>query len=219
MNKVHEDRSDISQLILHWGYYRDHALWDELRETFHSDGEIRVTWYVGKFDGFVDASQEMTERGAKSFHVMGPSIIDLQGDRAIAITPVSILGRARLALGVEVDMTSEAQFFDFVERRSGRWRILRRICIYQKDRMDSVGPSLRFWLMSRLMPTDRFDPAYRYLGMALSKAGYPVQPGQVVDNTQTSRDLYAQGQRWLQSANESIQKMCVEGDHETVGKM
>ncbi len=198
---MNEDRSDISQLILRWGYYRDHGMWNELLETFHSDGEIQVTWYVGKFDGFVEASKEMAKRGVSSIHVMKPSIIDIERDRAIAITPVSIMGRATAALGVELDMTSGAQFFDFLERRSGEWRISRRICIYQKDRMDSVGPSLKFWLMSFIMPTDKFDPAYKHLGMVLSKAGYAIQPGQVVDNTEASRRLYEHGQRWLRQGS------------------
>jgi hypothetical protein len=197
MQSMYEDRSDISQLILRWGYYRDHAMWDELLATFHADGEIQVTWYAGKFAGFVEASKAMAKRGVKSMHVMKPSIIDIEGDRAIAITPVSILGRATATLGVEVDMTSDAQFFDFLERRSGEWRISRRICIYQKDRMDSVQPSLKFWLLSWFMPTQKFDPAYKHLGMVLSKAGYTIRPDQVVDNTDASRRLYEEGQRWL----------------------
>jgi len=197
-----QERSDISQLILRWGYYRDHGMWDELRETFHPDGEIQVTWYVGKFTGFVDASIDMARRGVSSTHVMKPSLIDVAGDRAIAITPVSILGRATAGPGVELDMTSEAQFFDFVERRAGVWRISRRICIYQKDRIDSVRPSLKFYLMSLLMPTRKFDPAYKHLGMVLAKAGYQIQPGQVVDNTDASRALYREARAWLRAGDD-----------------
>lgn len=201
MNNRAEDRSDIAQLLLRWGYYRDHNLWEELAQTFHADGEIQVTWYRGTFSGFVQASKDMARRGQRSTHVMQPSIIELQGDRAIAITPVSILGRAAVRKGVELDMTSYAQFFDFLERRAGEWRILRRVCIYQKDRIDSVLPSLKFWLMSWFMPTAKFDPAYRNLAMVLSRAGYTIEPGQVVDNTEGSRALYEEGQRWLHEAN------------------
>ena len=196
-NSVQEDRADISQLILHWGYFRDHGMWPELAETFHPEGSIQVTWYTGPFTGFVEASRDMAARGAKSVHVMNPSIIDVNGDRAISITPVKIMARAKIALGVEVDLVSEAQFFDFVERRDGEWRILRRVCIYQKDRMDSVLPSLRYWLLGLLMPTGQYDPAYKHLALALSKQGYEIKPGQVVDQSESSAKLYAEGQAWL----------------------
>jgi hypothetical protein len=197
VNGVQQDCSRISQVILRWGYFRDHGMWEALLDTFHPDGEIQVTWYKGRFDGFVAASREMARRGVNSRHVMKPSMIDVAGHRAVAITPVSILGRAKAPLGVEVDLASQAQFFDFFERNSEEWRISRRICIYQQDRMDSVGPSLKFWLLSFLLPTHKFDPAYKHLGLVLNKAGYDIQPGQVVDNTDASRKLYQEGQDWL----------------------
>lgn len=199
---VQQDRSDISQIIYRWGFYRDHGMWDELKDTFHPGGEIQVTWYVGKFDGFVEASKEMAERGAKSAHIMKPSIIDVEGDRAIAITPVSITARAKPdGTDLEVDVNSTAQFYDFLERKSGEWRITRRTCVYQLDRMDSVVPSLKFWLMSLFMDTDKFDPAYRFLAFGLESQGFPIQPGQVVDNTEESRELYQEGQDWLHAGS------------------
>lgn len=195
---VHQDRSDISQLMYKWGFYRDHGMWDELRTTFHPEGTIQVTWFTGKFSDFVDASIKMAEGGADSIHIMKPSIVDVVGDRAIAITPASITARANP--GVEIDLSSEAYFFDFVERRDGEWKILRRICVYQKDRIDSVFPSIRYWLMSWFLNTDDFDPAYKFLGAAMSQQGYTVDP-QVVDKTDESRALYAEGQAWLREGS------------------
>lgn len=191
---VHEDRSDISQMMYKWGYYRDHGMWDQLRTTFHPEGTIQVTWFTGKFSDFVDASIKMAEGGADSIHIMKPSIVDVVGDRAIAITPASITARANP--GVEIDLRSEAYFFDFVERRDGEWKILRRICVYQKDRIDSVFPSIRYWVMSWFLNTDDFNPAYKFLGAAMSQQGYTVDP-QVVDKTEEARALYAEGQAWL----------------------
>ena len=194
LKTVYEDRSDISQLMYKWGFYRDHGMWDELRTTFHPEGQIQVTWFTGKFSEFVDASIKMAEGGAESVHQIKPSIVDVVGDRAIAITPASITARANP--GVELDLSSEAYFFDFVERRDGDWKILRRICIYQKDRMDTVLPSFRFWLMSWFIDTETYDPAYKFLGSALAMQGYTIGQ-QVVDNTDQSRALYAEGQTWL----------------------
>ena len=94
-------------------------------------------------------------------------------------------------------MNSTAQFYDFLERKSGEWRISRRVCVYQLDRMDSVLPSLEFWLMSLFMDTDDHDPSYRFLALALDAQGYPIQPGQVVDHTREAQELFDEGQRWL----------------------
>ncbi|EIT70595.1 nuclear transport factor 2 family protein [Hydrocarboniphaga effusa] len=200
VNATYQARSDIGQLILKWGYFRDHGMWSDLLDTFHHDGEIQVSWFKGKFPGFVEASRAMAQSGAASSHVMKPSIIDIAGDRAIAITPVTIQARARGPLGIELDVSSEAQFFDFVEKRADVWRIARRLCIYQKDRMDSVGPSLRFWLIGFFIDEDAYDPAYRYLALSLSQKGYAIQPGQIVDNTDESRALFVEARRWLSQA-------------------
>lgn len=110
---VQEDRSDISQVVYRWGFYRDHGMWDELLDTFHPDGDIQVTWYAGKFTGFVEESKRMAESGAASSHVFKPPIIDIVGDRAIAIAPTSITARANP--GIELDMTSHAYFLTILK--------------------------------------------------------------------------------------------------------
>jgi len=193
---VYEDRSDISQIILRWGYYRDHGLWEELRNTFHPDGEIQITWYVGQFSGFVDASIRMAEGGAESTHIIESSIIEVEDERAIAITPVSITARAE-ARGMDFDITSHAYFFDFLERRDNAWRITRRVGVYQKDRMDAVEPSARFSFFYTALNIGQYEPAFKHLAAALSVQNFKIQPGQVVDNTDASRALYESGQNWL----------------------
>lgn len=200
---IYEDRSEISQLMLKWGYYRDHSLWDELRDTFHPDGEIKVTWYVGDFDGFVDASIKMAEGGADSNHVIKPSIIEVQGDRAIAITPVSINARAGRS-GMEIDVISKAYFYDFLEYKSQEWRVSKRIAVYQNDRMDSVGPSMSFPLLYSALNVDQYEPAYKHLAAALSLQDFAMQPGQIIDKTDESRALYESGQQWLKDVSVTL---------------
>ncbi|MEP1143295.1 MAG: nuclear transport factor 2 family protein [Henriciella sp.] len=195
---VYADRSDISQVILKWAYYRDHGLWDELRETFHPDGEIQVTWYVGAFSGFVDASVKMAECGARSVHIIESSIVEVEGDRAIAITPVAITARAS-AGGMEIDMSSNAYFVDFLEHRADAWRITRRVAVYQKDRMDVVGPSARFGFFYNALNIGQYEPAYKHLAAALSMQNFKIQPGQIVDHTDASRALYETAQTWLRT--------------------
>ena len=191
-----QDITEISQLLLNWGFFRDHKMWDELQATFVDNGIIHLTWYVGSIQGFVEGSKAMSKSPVKTMHVMKPSIINVNGDRAIAITPASIMARAEVS-SPGLDLTSEALFHDFIVKDSGTWKISRRYCIYQKDRLDSVEPSLIFWFKSLWMDTRQFDPAYKYLGFMLGKSGFAVQPGQYVDNTEATQKLYEEGRTWL----------------------
>ena len=52
------DRLAISDLI-NGLILRDNGEWDKLRNLFHSDGVIEVTWFEGAFSDFVDASSRM----------------------------------------------------------------------------------------------------------------------------------------------------------------
>lgn len=196
-NKINaQDCTEISQLLLSWGFYRDHKMWDELQATFVEDGTIHLTWYIGSIKGFVEGSKAMSKGPVKSMHVMKPSLIDVNGERAIAITPASIMARSEVA-SPGLDLTSDALFYDFIVKHNGAWKIARRYCIYQKDRLDSIKPSLVFWFKSLWMDTRPFDPAYQYLGFMLGKSGFPVQPGQYVDNTEATHTLYQEGKAWL----------------------
>ena len=53
---------------------------------------------------------------------------------------MNILQRAPLH-GVLVDVVCVGRFYDFFEKRDGRWAIVRRQPIYEKDRLDPVDPS------------------------------------------------------------------------------
>ena len=40
-----------------------------------------------------------------------------------------------------VDVVCTGRFYDFIERRQGRWGFVLRQPIYEKDRMDPVDPA------------------------------------------------------------------------------
>jgi len=46
MQTVLEDRQSIADLMTGW-IHRDLAEWDKLRELFHPDGTIEITWFEG----------------------------------------------------------------------------------------------------------------------------------------------------------------------------
>ncbi len=189
-----ESRQHISELMHNWGFWRDQARWDELRTAFHPEGTINVTWFNGLFTDFVAASIEMRKRRTGSKHWIGGSLIRLEGDRALSETNVMIMGRS-VVHDIEVDTVAYGRFYDFVERREGRWRILRREAIYEKDRVDPV-------VAGTVVPFDAkklasFPPPYRHLAYSLSSQGFTVSPDLPTNDSASLARVYAQGEAWI----------------------
>ena len=134
------DKYACAELIQAWGLYRDQGRWPELLATFVPDGQISISWFSGSFGEFVDRCRRSFEAGQRSKHQIFPSIVRLADDRAVAETNIVILVRQNIG-GAAVDMTSNARFLDRLERRLGRWAIVERTAIYERDRLDPVEPS------------------------------------------------------------------------------
>ena len=66
--------------------------------------------------------------------------VDVSGDRAIAQTKMTISQRATVEQHV-CDVVCTGRFYDFFERRSGRWGLVLRQPIYEQDRLDPVDPA------------------------------------------------------------------------------
>ena len=137
------DKYACAELIQSWGLYRDQGKWPQLIATFVPDGEIAVSWFSGSFREFVDRCRQAFDAGQRSKHQIFPSTVRVTGERALAETNVVILVRQKIA-GVLADMTSYARFLDRMERRDGRWAIVERAAIYERDRLDPVEPSEAF---------------------------------------------------------------------------
>ena len=75
--------------------------------------------------------------------------------------------------GVLVDVVCTGRFYDFFEQRDGRWAIVRRQPIYEKDRMDPVDPGARLALDPELL--SRFPEGYRHLAYLQTKLGFTIK--------------------------------------------
>src|SRR5262245_56268862 len=138
-----DDKYACAELIQAWGFYRDQGKWPELLATFAPEGQIAISWFSGSFREFVELSRKAFDAGRYSKHHLFPSLVRVNGDRALAETNVVIFVRQKID-GVLVDMTSHARFLDRLERAGGRWRILERNAIYESDRLDPVELSEAF---------------------------------------------------------------------------
>ena len=102
---------------------------------------------------------------------------------------------ARAVEGVECDVVCTGRFYDFLERRDGRWGLVLRQPIYEKDRADPVDPAAGS--SSTRSCSARFPEGYRHLAYVQTQIGYPVKddmPGLTGPEVEA---LYARGAAWL----------------------
>jgi SnoaL-like domain len=188
------DRVAIREIIENWVIWRDARLWDRFRSLWHKDGQMWATWFQGSYEEFIKVSQEGYDRGARIMHMLGGMSIDIKGKRAIAQTKMTIQQRAEVD-GVVCDVTCAGRFYDFLEKRKGRWGLVLRRLAYEKDRLDPVDPAAAPKLDKVLLA--QFPEGYRHLAYLQSKIGYQVKrdmPG--VDGPELDA-LYAKGAAWL----------------------
>jgi hypothetical protein len=188
------DRLAIRELIENWAVWRDARLWDRFRTVWHDDGRMMATWFQGTADEFIKVSEEGFLRGVRILHFLGGMSIDIKGPRAIAQTKMTIAQRA-LVENILCDVVCTGRFYDFIEKRNGRWGIVLRQPIYEKDRIDPVDPAAKLELDQTLLA--QFPEGYRHLAYLQAKIGYKIKrdmPG--LDGPELTA-LYARGAGWL----------------------
>jgi hypothetical protein len=188
------DRDEIRDLIENWVVWRDAGDWTRFRTVWHDDGTMMATWFQGPADDFIRVSREGFERGVRILHFLGGSSVEISGDRAIAQTKMTISQRGAVE-GVDCDVVCTGRFYDFLERRDGRWGLVLRQPIYEKDRADPVDPAARFQLDADLL--GRFPEGYRHLAYMQTQIGYAVKDDMPGLTGPAVEALYARGAAWL----------------------
>jgi len=192
---IEDDRRVIRELVENWAVWRDARLWDRFRTVWHSDGRMMATWFQGPAERFIELSRDGWNKGVSILHFLGGSAIDVEGTRAIAQTKMTISQRAPVD-GVVCDVVCTGRFYDFFEKRDGRWGLVLRRLVYEKDRLDPVDPSAKLALDQDLLK--RFPEGYRHLAYLQSKIGYKVKTDMAGLEGPELDALYAQGTRWLE---------------------
>ena len=167
------DVSAVTQLVLTERESRDLGRWDQMRDCFHEDSLVRLSWFSGTGKDFVTGSIDMARRGVLAKHRLGPVLVRLSGDRAVASLS-GIIDIPAVVHGIAVQLSSHARFLFRAERRAGQWRLRGFDAIYMRDEFTTAVPG-------RALPiTDAelagFRPAYRMLSYLLTSEGYRVNP-------------------------------------------
>lgn len=188
------DRLAIIEVVNNWVLWSDSGDWQRFATVWHDDGWMTATWFQGPATEFQKARRAGFERGVSIIHFLGGTSVDVAGERAIAQTKMTINQRATVD-GITVDAVCMGRFYDFFERRHGRWAIVRRQPIYEKDRLDPVTPGAKLTLDETLLAS--FPEGYKHLGYLQTKAGFNVRQGLPGLRGPEVATLYAEGARWL----------------------
>lgn len=188
------DRTAIRDLVEGWVVWRDSGQWDRLATCWHDDAVMSATWQQASAIDFMAASRAAWDRGVDVEHFLGGMTIDLVGDRAVVQSKMTI-GQRSMVHDTLVDVVCEGRFYDLFERRAGRWAIVWRQPIYERDRMDAVAPGAALVLDPAIL--DRFPVGYRHLAYLQSAMGMTVKtdmPGRLGPEVE---ELYRRGAAWL----------------------
>jgi hypothetical protein len=188
------DRLAIRDVVESWVIARDSADWERFRAQWHDDGYMMATWFQGPKDDFIRVSQEGFANGVNILHYTGQSQSTVNGNRAISQTRMTIMQRG-VVHGVLCDVSCIGRFYDFFEKRDGRWAIVLRQPIYEKDRIDPVEPGVTLKLDHELL--GKYPLGYCHLAYLQVQVGYPVKENMPGLRGPEVEALYARGAAWL----------------------
>jgi len=191
------DKLAIRETVENWAVWRDAGDWEHFATVWHSDGWMTATWFQGPAEKFIEVSREGFKKGVSILHFLGGWTCEIVGHRAISQIKMTINQRAPVE-GVLVDVVCTGRFYDFFEKRKGRWGIVRRQPIYEKDRLDPVDPSAVLKLDADLLA--RFPEGYCHLAYLQSKNGFNVKTGLPGLRGPAVEKLYAEGKAWLEGS-------------------
>ena len=188
------DRLAIRDIVENWAVWGDGGDWERFATVWHDDGGIMTTWWQGPGEEFVAARRAAWEADVSILHFLGGISVDVRGHRAIAQTKMKILLRG-MVHDVMCDIECIGRFYDFFEKRDGRWGIVLRRSIYEKDRLDPLDPSAKLSLDAERLA--RFHEGYRHVAYFQEGLGYEVKPDMPGLKGAEVEAVYARGAAWL----------------------
>jgi hypothetical protein len=188
------EKQRIREVVENWVVLRDSGQWEKFKSVWHSDGVMMATWFQGHYEEFIKVSIEGWNKGVSILHFLGGCSVDVNGDRAIAQTKMTITQRGPVD-GVICDVVCTGRFYDFMEKREGRWGVVLRQPIYEKDRLNPLDPAANLQLDQELL--NRFPEGYRHLAYIQTKLGFTVKPDMPQLKGPAVEALYQRGQDWL----------------------
>lgn len=189
-NQLH-DRQQLNDLMNGW-MHRDLGEWEQLRDLFHPDGTIEITWFEGLASDFVAGSMRMGKSDLRTKHLIAAPAITFSasGDKAILETNAMIIAEnVQLNVGCEC----HNRFYDMAEKRDGVWRLVRRQSIYDMG---------TFTFPLGLVEIDpgvvaKYPREYATLAYMLEKSGFPLQRVFATRGSELEQKIKHDAKQWL----------------------
>ena len=188
------DITAITQLVVRERESRDLGFWNRMRDCFHADARVNISWFQGNGHDFVTASKDMAARGMLAKHRLGPVLVSLNDSRAVA-TVSGIIDIPTVLDGKDFTLSAHCLMFYRTEKRADVWRLCSFECIYRRD--EFVPCVLGQCAELPLALLKSFRPSYRNLSYSLHLKGYAVNselPGE--DRPETVRAILQQHFDW-----------------------
>ncbi|POT59922.1 nuclear transport factor 2 family protein [Citrobacter amalonaticus] len=191
MHNQLNDRQQLNDLVNGW-MHRDLGEWEQLRELFHPDGTIEITWFEGLGSDFVDGSKRMGASDLRTKHLIASPAVtfNADGNKAILETNAIIIAEnVKLNIGCEC----HNRFYDLAEKREGAWKLFRRQSVYD------IGT---FTFPSGPVEIDKsvvikYPREYAALAYLLEQSGFPLARVFATRGSELETKMKADGQLWL----------------------
>ena len=189
------DRLAIRELVENWSIFRDNREWERFLTVWHEDGVMMTTW-GGKASPqqFIEAATKGFAKGDRMLHSVGGVTARVEGDRGFAMSKLRIMQRGPVE-GVICDVTCIGLNFDFVERRAGRWGIVLRQPVYERDYIVPTDPTQTVALKAEIM--QRRPDGYQRLAYLQEGLGYTIKPDMPTEEGAERGALKEQVEDWL----------------------
>lgn len=193
MNNQLQDRQQLNDLVNGW-MHRDLGEWAQLRNLFHPDGTIEITWFEGLASDFVEGSMRMGASDLRTKHLIASPAVTFNdaGNKAILETNAIIIAEnVKLNIGCEC----HNRFYDLAEKREGVWKLFHRQSIYDIGTFTfPLGP----------VEIDRnialkYPREYAALAYLLECSGFPLGRVFATRGSELETAMKAEGQRWLKA--------------------
>jgi hypothetical protein len=189
------DRLAIRELVENWSIYRDNREWDRFMTVWHDGGVMMTTWGgQATPQEFAEAATKGFAKGDRMLHEVSGVTSLVEGDRGFAMSKLRIMQRGPVD-GVTCDVTCIGVNFDFMERRDGRWGLVLRQPVYERDYIVPTDPDATVHLDPEIM--ERRPDGYQRLSYLQEGLGYTIKPDMPTEVGAEREALVEAREAWL----------------------
>lgn len=195
MSDEYVDKLAIVEVVQLERSARDQGRWDVMLDAYFPESYVRIAWFAGTGPEFVESSRRSSETGHAVVHMVGPTLVRLDGDRSLADTGCSV-NAVRNLDGVEVDFISMLRLRSRLERSEGRWRLRSLRAVFGRDKVSVRSPASQLRIDE--VELQGYRQSYQWLSYTKAHSGgTPDQGLPGFDRMETVDQLVRDDEAWL----------------------